>query len=1213
MKINKVIIENINSLKGNITIDFQEPPLGHTGLFAITGDTGAGKTTILDAITLALYGKVARNNSVKEVMSFGTVNCLAEVEFSHLSQLYRIKWTDWRSRGKIDGKLQGPKREMACWDEEKKAFVIIAEKIKEVDQVIESVTGLDYDRFRRSVLLAQGDFAAFLEAKEGERGELLERITGTDIYSQLSKAAFQKAKLEKGTLNEIDLQIKSLELLLPEEVIQLENEQASINKATTEVELKIAQIQKQVQQYESFKVLNQKIQQTQATLQDLAKIEAQQQTAVIRLMTFEKVKPLAKPFDNFQRINAQLAIAQTKMEATEIQKKSFVQKASELMHQLNEQLTNLDRLQEEIKELQPKWEKANALDIEIGAKQAPIDALRKDLAALKITLEDLRTKQKVQLTQQDKYKEVLLETQEWLTKESATANLAKDLNLILEKIRQYQYIVAKEKAQKERLKDQEESQAQLLIDQKNFQLQLKELKQSQAQNLQDFARLSEVELITDRPGILQKIETRIQQNKQTQKSLQKALELIQKYDQLLSQSSSTVDQYQFLQSINDQLNQDLLNFLDQLEELEKDRNYKRKIYEQQQLIANYEKDRAQLEDGKPCPLCGAEHHPFHKHEIQPFINEAKADYDKIEAFYQERVNNYQKTLIKQGETANASNEKKQQLEGLTKEIEFYEKELAALFPQFTFKDQQQHLNTKILNQELQAYAQTQQTEQLLQEQLKTLHQILDQQEKETVDLEQKQQELAYQLKVKQQDIQQLTSGLEDFQRDKAELEKVLLNWSKEYQFKLDTSNLSLLNQSLQKRQTDFQQKEQLLQATQEQLTKNQQVLDQFATEEKTILKQGAKQKNDLQDLKTAQELLLESRRNILGDLQPASEKQTFEGRLVAAQEIVQKLKSQHQEISQELHVLEQVQQSEADKMQQFQIEKETLQTLLEEKMQQLGISNLQELENSLLLPEEENSIRQQQNQLIQEKARQEGLLEDQQAAIKDLEKALQNAPKAEVLMEDLQKKQTNQRALISQSGAIQERISANAKRKADQAKLLEERQEQSTVFGRWEALNQIIGSADGKKFRTFAQGLTLERLVTLANHHLEDLNGRYKLNKPIHEDLGLAIVDTYQADHERSLQTLSGGEKFLVSLALALGLSDLAGRNAHIQSLFIDEGFGTLDDNSLDLAITTLENLQASGKTIGVISHVKELKERISTRIQVHKQSDGFSQVEIQA
>ncbi|RMF20679.1 MAG: ATP-binding cassette family protein, partial [Bacteroidetes bacterium] len=164
---------------------------------------------------------------------------------------------------------------------------------------------------------------------------------------------------------------------------------------------------------------------------------------------------------------------------------------------------------------------------------------------------------------------------------------------------------------------------------------------------------------------------------------------------------------------------------------------------------------------------------------------------------------------------------------------------------------------------------------------------------------------------------------------------------------------------------------------------------------------------------------------------------------------------------------------------------------------------------------------------------------------------------------------------------------------------------------RWERLNDLIGSADGKKFRTYAQGLTLRKLVQLANRYLETLNGRYVIHKPEEDTLELSIIDTYQADNERSMNTLSGGESFLVSLALALGLSDMAGRKTRIRSLFIDEGFGTLDEASLDLAISTLENLQAQGKLIGIISHVKELKERIATQIRVLKRGSGFSVIEV--
>jgi exonuclease SbcC len=160
-------------------------------------------------------------------------------------------------------------------------------------------------------------------------------------------------------------------------------------------------------------------------------------------------------------------------------------------------------------------------------------------------------------------------------------------------------------------------------------------------------------------------------------------------------------------------------------------------------------------------------------------------------------------------------------------------------------------------------------------------------------------------------------------------------------------------------------------------------------------------------------------------------------------------------------------------------------------------------------------------------------------------------------------------------------------------------------------LAELIGSADGKKFSEFAQGLTLTRLTELANRHLNRLTDRYRITRNPQEYLDLLVVDHYQADSTRSMNSLSGGESFLVSLALALGLSELAGHKTQIETLFIDEGFGTLDADALEVALTALEILQGTGKMIGIISHVEALKERVSTQINVRKGVGGISTLRV--
>ncbi|MCB9293868.1 MAG: AAA family ATPase [Lewinellaceae bacterium] len=235
MKIRKVTIHNINSLRLQETIRFDDPPLSQAGLFAITGDTGAGKTTILDAITLALYGKVHRNKQVLEVMSYGAVESLAEVEFEVQGEVYRSKWNIWRAHRREDGNILGPERELSRWNPRKGAFEIIAEKIRDADTMVEEVTGLDYDRFCRSVMLSQGDFAAFLKASERDRSDLLERITGTEVYTRISIAAYERHKLEQQRLAGLEKQLEALEVMGEEAAAALKQELKE-NKSAAEAE-----------------------------------------------------------------------------------------------------------------------------------------------------------------------------------------------------------------------------------------------------------------------------------------------------------------------------------------------------------------------------------------------------------------------------------------------------------------------------------------------------------------------------------------------------------------------------------------------------------------------------------------------------------------------------------------------------------------------------------------------------------------------------------------------------------------------------------------------------------------------------------------------------------------------------------------------------------------------------------------------------------------
>ncbi len=270
----------------------------------------------------------------------------------------------------------------------------------------------------------------------------------------------------------------------------------------------------------------------------------------------------------------------------------------------------------------------------------------------------------------------------------------------------------------------------------------------------------------------------------------------------------------------------------------------------------------------------------------------------------------------------------------------------------------------------------------------------------------------------------------------------------------------------------------------------------------------------------------------------------------------------------------------------------------------------QEVESLLAMAtKEREEIARDYQKRVDDHTRCAGILADRQLHMNQFEDALAPKQSASELADRLQDLQGDLSMAMIELGKNNSRLELDDQARKQRAKLGGKLKKIEKNHAQWAVMNEVIGSKDGARFRRFAQTVTLDHLIALANEQLRDINPRYTIERNSIGGLGLQVVDGDMAGEIRSVRSLSGGERFLISLALALGLSRLDGRSSYVDTLMIDEGFGALDARALDIVIEALESLQNQGRKVGVISHVEALTERIPVQVRVEKQGNGRSRV----
>ncbi|MBB4079225.1 exonuclease SbcC [Lewinella aquimaris] len=1034
MKILRISILNLNSLKGKHEIDFTQPPLVDHPLYAIVGPTGAGKTTILDAITLALYGQTERTKSLTDakkevatVMTHGTGQCRAEVEYETSAGRFRSVWRRRRAHKKASKDLQASERELSRWNATTQVYDILATKKREVDQLTEEFTGLTYNRFVRSVMLTQGDFDRFLKSDTGEKAAILEQITGTEVYRQLSEAAFRKHKLAREAFDRATEAIAHTMPLSEELRQELEVQLGEEQSLATQVRDKQTLITVQLNAFQTANKL--------AAQRDAAALHRQRSEAAYaalsgkrhRLELSDRLSPLRSDLDQEEKLTK--AINELTARRVEL-----IQEATTAAAALTNASSRRDQAHRQLEEFRAEGPQREQRLIEAEAVETTLHTLReREEAGSSELTRHLRSRQLMVAEQKALRSEIgTLEQQlDGLSEENVTAALEALEQELPELDRQLSTL--------------------------DTQLKYLEVQKSIAAVTQEQSKLQEQ---------LDQVRTREATLELQLKIAEQAVDLAQKEQQ------------------------------------------------NAQLKASFEEHRRRLREGDPCPLCGAEHHPF-LHAADSPEESPDALQRKITRLENERLS-VDNELLAVSRKANALNV---EWNGSTRVLAERQTQLAAL-------GRAPEMSRETLTLRQQEYREALRSGKDRQQRLRRLRPPLPQ-------LQIKRAELAAQEKAHgalQLQIAEIEATLQQIQADAAAQRKAL-------------ADLLHPHESSGTYRRHHQDRSNRLQHDCTQLTEELQLLTTRSVK--------------VQERTAALEEQLIARRQELSEVT---------ARIGAA-------------------------------------------------LKPLGLT-MEQAREQLLNSDEVSALRQQLQHADQERITARALAEQAEEEYRIAAAGLVDLPAEESIRQEGQRLTEELTRRERDIGALEQRQKEDDRRIEELALRRHELQSLEGERDRWARMNDLIGSADGKKFQSFAQSITLQRLVAVGNRHLETINPRYQMIYAPpppggKENLDLEIVDNYMNDNRRTMETLSGGETFLISLALALGLSDLARGKQLIQSLFIDEGFGTLDSKTLDQAMVTLEQLQAQGKTIGIISHVQQLRERIQCQIRLEPVGDGFSRIEL--
>ncbi|MFV5191273.1 AAA family ATPase [Acinetobacter courvalinii] len=1196
MKILSIRLKNLASLAGEHFIDFECDPLANAGLIAVVGKTGAGKSTILDAMCLALFNKIPRlkesdgklldvdgsellTNSPLTVLRRGTGHGFAELCFVAQDQKhYQARWEIKRARENASGKLQSVQRSLKCLTD----GVVVADKTKAVESHIQQITQLSFEQFTRAVLLAQSEVTAFLKARDTERGELLEYLTNSSIFAKIGQLAFEKTR-------EITNQRKQLENVLGHIEIRSDEEVA-------ELQAQFQQLQQQVQQLENerneLKQQQQWFEQQQKLKSEVIFKQQQHETQLNAHAALATDRQLLEQLDIFSEIRPVV-----------FQQQQIQKTLQQLEPQLQQKQQDFSRLtsafeQEKVRYTQAETALQQFQNFELQ-HQDELNQVRKYVQERDYIAEDYK-KTKSRLAHIETQQQPLQQQQQQL--EQHIQNLSTQQATCIEQLQHSGHFSVLDKGLHAHVQQLE----QFIQHYQKVENTLGNIQQAQAKLEQDKNLIAQ--LITQF-GSPQQIESKLKQ-KQAQKEqlltqlnqLDVIQQKLQHHFQLKNEASALKQTLGALQHQSQQLEQNTQKAESEFQTAKTEREKLQHILQQQRLLhaENVEHLRAELKQGEACLVCGSTEHPYRDDESQVSKALFALQQQQEQQALQQEQQCFQQWQHTQQQFTQLQSEQKQQQNALQQaqnKLNTQQQEL-----QHYLAQTQIQLDLNVAPPELEAYlqglsTQSTQTKQQLEQELQQLSQASKQQ----LHLNQAVQNTAYQLEnvqQLQQQIQHIVDCLENH-------EKTL--WLEQ--------PLAHSQQIVQRLKQRLQQLDHADGLSKQQQHSTQQ-LNLFISNLNALNTQHAELTQQLQDIAKKGQQNSEAANQLILAMAGSTELKANEW-LHQHDQQRQQVQHQYQQLKQNFELARQNFEQHKNELEQLKAQHQHNQHALTQCNNEISAwltqhTQFEELQLSQLLAI--SSPQEQQIRLTLQNA--ERVLSEAAYALKTAQQQLnehqQQQPEIqqEQLSELIQLNQDKLQQQLEQRDQYKVQLELHQQNLAKQKQFAEQIQQIQQQEHRWNKISSLIGDSKGKDFRDLAQQYNLDILLEYANQQLAMLSQRYTL-KRLDNSLSLAIIDHDMDGEIRSVASLSGGESFLTALAISLAIANMASGSMKIESLFIDEGFGTLDASSLHMVMNALDQLQSQGRKVILISHIQEMHERIPVQIQVQPVGSGSSRIEI--